>query len=168
MPDDELREQFRGLHRQVGAEDWINVIHNDDTELEARPVERQNNIQEGERITSDAWVIREQNGETYTVSEETFEEAFDTASSYHRQRFRLDLSWDDVDADDETVPTIHGATCYVYVDAKIDVARDSIVSMDVERVEYEYDNTDNELYDAIPMEAFMDSDMVAVVTDEEQ
>jgi hypothetical protein len=154
-----LRRKYREATGQINAEGWIDVYRTGTATLEARPVDRQDDRDEGEQIESDEWLIREPNGESYTVSEETFESEFDDAGQYHMRRFQIDLSWDAIGADDDSVPTIAGKDCYVYVDAQIHVPTDSVVAMDVVGVEL----GDNEQYDSLPLDALYDSDRVADV-----
>lgn len=171
MTPEEAAEMYRrkliDAKSQIGAEDWFAVHRDGDAELEARPIDRQDDREEGERITSDKWLIREPTGETYTVSEHTFESEFEDANQFTTRRFMIDLSWDAVDEDDPTVPTIPSSECHVYVDAKIHVPSDSIVSMDVVGTEQPVDGDDGEMYDALPMEMVYDSDRVSDVEDEE-
>lgn len=85
-------ESLKDAYMQMRCEGWINVRRESTDAVEARPVDRQEERKEGEYITSDQWVIREENGDTYTVSGETFNDVFYTDPIETRD-FMLDLSF---------------------------------------------------------------------------
>jgi len=161
----EYRRKYRDALTQLSAEGWIDVVRDGDDEIEARPIDRQDDRDEGERIESDTWLIRENNGETYVIDGETFESEFTSAGRFHERQFCFDLSWDDHQPDDGSGPTVSGATARVFVTATIDVSRDSVISMEVNGVEYQVGDETTHALDAIPMEMIYDSDKVYDVED---
>lgn len=158
-------ERMRDGYIQCNAEGWFPVIRRDNDPVEARPVDRQEDIYEGERTESGQWLIREPNGETYTISNEVFEERYDEQGSLRTERFAVDLSWDGTVGDDVPDDEIEfeGWTVVAEVAAIIDVRTQSVVSLDVIRVDLEQDNWQG--MDGIPLELLYDSPMFNTVSD---
>jgi len=154
----EKYERMREGYMQANAEGWFPVIRRDDSPVEARPVDRQDDIYEGERTESDQWIIREDTGEVYTVSDDVFEENYDTQGSLRTERFVVDLSWDgDVDGEVPDDVEIEGWTVVAEVAALIDVETQGVVSFDVISVDLGKSNY-HDMPD-IPLELLHDSPM---------
>lgn len=157
--DLERYERFREGYTQVIAEDWFPVIRHDEEPVEARPVDRQNDIHEGERTESDQWLIREDTGETYTVSNEVFEERYAEQRSLRTECFAMDLSWDEQAVGEAMGEEIEmaGMEIVAEVSALIDVRTQSVVSFKMINVSLAQDNWQD--MDGIPVELLYDSPM---------
>lgn len=159
----EKYERLRDGYLQNNAEGWFPVIRLDDEPVEARPVERQEDIYEGERTESDQWLIREDTGETYTVSSEVFEERYAQQGSLRTERFAVDLSWDGSVPENVTSKMgyegveVEGWTVVAEVSALIDVQTQTVKSLDMINVSLEQDNWQD--MDGIPIELLYDSPM---------
>lgn len=162
---DKLMDAFS----QVNAEGWIPVLRHDEEPVEARPVDRQDERAEGARIYSDQWLIRDHSGETYTVSEDTFEEHYESQGEYRTERFLVDLSWTD---DDYEVPEdapddvdVAGWTIVAEMVAHIHVPTQTVRRLIVVRCDLKQSNYAN--MDGIPVELLHDSPRFSAVEDEE-
>jgi hypothetical protein len=157
--DLERYERFREGYTQKLAEGWFPVIRHDEEPVEARPVDRQDDIYEGERTESDQWLIREDTGETYTVSNEVFEERYAEQGSLRTERFAMDLSWDKQAVDEVMGEEIEmtGMEIVAEVSALIDVRTQSVVSFTMINVSLAQDNWQD--MDGIPVELLYDSPM---------
>jgi hypothetical protein len=155
----EKYERLRDGFLQNNAEGWFPVIRLDDEPVEARPVERQDDIYEGERTESDQWIIREDTGETYTVSDEVFEDRYEEQGSLRTERFAVDLSWDGEVEDDELEDDIEidGWDLVAEVAALIDVRTQTVKSLNMVNVSLGQDNWQD--MDGIPLELLYDSPM---------
>jgi hypothetical protein len=154
-------QRLRQDSLQMQAEDWFDVTRVRSDSLEARPVERQDGREEGERIESDEWLIREPNGDTYIVDAETFDDFFETMSTTRTETVRIDLSRDTVETDAGF--TVSGFEAVVECEATIDVRTDCVVSLDVQRVVTE----DGEVDGGIPIELFDDHPNISIESDDE-
>lgn len=143
---------------QLFGEDWMDVARIDDEPIRARAVERQNGRTEGELITSDSWLIEDVNGETYTVSDQTFEEKYDSVVT---EQFVMDLSIDPVETEDD-VPEIGGREVVAEVTAHVDLAQQSITSLFIDRV-----SIDGTVVDSLPLELMKDHEDISSVETEE-
>jgi hypothetical protein len=156
-------EKYRRLadaRSQMIGEEWMDVARVDDETVRARPVERQEGRAEGELITSDQWLIEDVNGETYTVSEQTFEDKYDSLVT---ERFAIDLSIDEIETDDSE-PNISGSEVVLDVIAHIDLPHHVIDHIDIQRVYFE-----GQEIDGLPMEVFEDHpDISRIQEDEDQ
>lgn len=150
-------EMMRDALRQSNAEGWIPVVRRDDDAIEARPVDRQNDLVEGERIESDHWLIREENGDTYTVSQETFDDRYEMSGSLRSEQFVMDLSYENETMelpDDEDV-VVEGVDVVAEVSAIIHVPTQTVVTMEIGVVDYKQDNYRG--MEGIPLELLYDS-----------
>lgn len=147
---------------QLVGEGWMDVVRVDNETVRARPVDRQEGRMEGERITSDQWLIEDVNGETYTVSEKTFEDKYESLVT---ERFAIDLSFDDVPVegdDGEDLPDMKGRDVAVEVTAHIDLRRDVITRLTIDRCV-----TDLSEGEGLPMEIFEDHPDINRITEDE-
>jgi len=159
----EKYDRLRDAFSQVNAEGWMPVLRHDEVPVEARPVDRQDERAEGARIESDQWLIRDHSGETYTVSEGTFEDRYETQGEYRTERFLVDLSWTDEDYDvPDDAPDdieIEGWDVVAEMVAHIHVPTQTVRRFLVTRVDLKQDNYQN--MDGIPLELLYDSPQFA-------
>lgn len=155
-------QRLTNARSQVIGEGWMDVVRIDDETVRARPVDRQEGRMEGERITSDVWMIEDVNGEVYAVSEKTFEDKYDSLVT---ERFAIDLSFDDVPVegeDGEDLPDMKGRDVVVEVTAHIDLRRDVITRLTIGRCV-----TDLSEGEGLPMEIFEDHPDINRITEDE-
>lgn len=163
-------ETLMDAYRQVNSESWIPVRRSDKMQqIEARPVDRQGDRVEGARIVSDRWLLREENGETYTVSDDVFEEKYEMVRSLRTERFRVDLSWHGTVEGAEGQPPdkveLEGWNVVAEVVAVIDVKKQMVTQFTVVNVSLAQDNWRN--MDGIPVEILHDSPQFTVVDDDD-
>lgn len=150
-------ERLLAHRSQLFGEDWMDVVRLDDETVRARPVERQEGRAEGELVESDQWLIEDVNGETYTVSGETFEEKYDSLVT---EQFVIDLSVDPIENDDG--PDIGGTEVIAEVTAYIDLPHHIIDHIEIDRVMFA-----GEEVDGLPIEVFEDHPDISKVEDDE-
>jgi len=157
----EQYERLFDARSQLVGEGWMDVARLDDETVRARPVERQEGRREGELITSDAWLIEDVNGETYTVSEKTFEEKYDSLVT---EQFVMDLSVDPIETE-EGEPDIGGTEIIVEMTAHIDLPHHVVDHLSIDRVYFE-----GEVLDGLPIEVLEDHEKInrAETEDDEQ
>lgn len=166
----EQYEKFMDAFSQANAEGWMPVARHDSEPVEARPVDRQEERAEGARIETDQWLIRDHSGETYTVSDHTFEENYEMQGEYRTERFLADLSWTEDDYEmPEDAPEdvdVAGWTIVAEVVAHIHVPTQSVRRLNIERVDLKQSNYTN--MDGIPVELLHDSPRFSTKTDQEE
>lgn len=154
---------------QANAEGWMPVSRHDEESVEARPVDRQDDRMEGARIETDQWLIREANGETYTVSDATFEEKYEMQGEFRSERFLVDLSWTDEDYDlPDDAPDdidVEGWTIVAEVVAHIHVPTQTARRFTVVRCDLKQSNYTQ--MDGIPVELLHDSPQFSTAEDTE-
>jgi len=150
--------------QQSNAEGWFDVARTDGGQLQARPVARQSDRTEGSEITSDQWLIKEPTGDVYTVSDATFEDAFD--SNVRFEQFVVDFSTDDeVLSDTDEEITVDGWNVVATVTAKIDIVTQSVVSIHIDSVDFNQDQ--HRGLDGLPIEVLEDSPQFNKITDDD-
>lgn len=138
---------LRDSRSQMVGEGWVNIGRIDDENYRARPVDRQEGRGEGELVESDEWLIEDVNGETYTVSDETFQEKYDTIVT---EQVTADLSIDPVETEPGE-PDIGGTEIIVEMTAYIDLPHQVVDNFSVDRV-----SVDGNIIDGLPLEVLED------------
>lgn len=138
--DEERYSNLMKTWNKYRAEGWMDVIRRSENPVEIRPVDRQEHRREGQRIESDTWLVREENGDTYTVSEETLDSEF-IDKPLRRERFVMDLSYDGEPLSEHTDDTpdhadieTEGWDIVADIIGIINVRTQTVISMDVENV----------------------------------
>lgn len=135
------------------ADEWIPAFRNDDV-LIVKPVDSQDDRPEGGLIETDEWLVRDLHGETYTVSDETFEDAFEYANSHAVDRLEFELPFAFVDKAENFLDS--NQTLTLVVDALYRVSDQSYTTFDVVEIEVGDDTFEG----SIPMEVIEDLPIV--------